>query len=497
MLRLLLLSSLAFGQDVILGPFLQDPVGDAVSVVWHTSDEVPAQVRHGDGLELLAEGETFEQDGAYRHVVRLDGLVGLWDYAVDGAEPAAVRSPGTTLRIALSADTQRDPDDPLVWQRVSSAIAAQEPHLLVLAGDLVDDSLATEQWSAFHAAAPELLPSVPLLAVLGDEGNEGFVRHLILPTTGPEGFDERTWTARFGRLLLVGVDTSPAGRDDEVLRWMAEELEDACAEVDFVVAVMHHPWRSELHTPDNNDFSGGVVERLDRWSQDCGKPSVHAVGGAHGYARGTSRNARQLWLGVGSGGGALTPWGLGPQEPVQSIAASQPEYGFVVLELTDGALDVTRWGLGTADEPLDPVIREQLRIRSEAADLPAPELDSVAGGFELVEPGDIQAVEWVEAAFCDPDVNPLPGVDLPDRIDVTTSGWVQDRDQVGGEDPPQDLQFRATDAPCVHVRVRDWSLNWSRWRSHEPEATQQYCGCSSAAGPAPLLLFLLLGRRRR
>ena len=167
----LLLCSTAFGQDVTLGPWLQDPVDEAVTVVWHTAGDAPARVRFGPELGEVADGETLAWEGGVRHVVRLPGQAGPWRYQVDGAEPATVHGRGEGLRIALTSDTQLDTNNPLAWQAVAAAIEAQEPHLLAVAGDLVDEAHKPSQWRDFHQQAPGLLASVPLLAVPGDEGS--------------------------------------------------------------------------------------------------------------------------------------------------------------------------------------------------------------------------------------------------------------------------------------------------------------------------------------
>lgn len=474
MWRLLLLCTAAFGQEVTLGPFLQDPVDDAVSVVWHTAEDAPAVVQFGPGLSEVAPGETSPWGEGFRHVVRLEGLQGTWAYQVAGAEPATVRTPGDALRIVLTSDTQLDTGNPFAWERVAAAIAATEPHLLAIAGDLVDEAHEPSQWWGFHQQAPGLLASVPLLAVPGDEGSEDFVRHFVLPENGPPGWPEQSWTARFGSLLLIGLDTSEAAREPEVLGWLDEQL-TGCAGTDFVLGLLHHPWRAELFTPDNNDFSGAIVARLEAWSTACDRPSLHVFGGAHGYSRGASRDARHGWLGPGSGGGTLDLWGTEPQEPVEQIAVSQPEYGFVVLDVEGGSLELSRWGLGTVQEPVEATLRERFSIEASGDPRPAPQLRPVDGGFELVDPGDIQAVQWRDCGG--------------------EATWIQDRNQYGGDDPAQERLSLQTDSACVQARVRDWSLNWSAW-AESASLQVADCGCASGGGAAPMLLFLLLARRR-
>ena len=82
--------------------------------------------------------------------------------------------------------------------------------------------------------------------------------------------------------------------------------------IDFVFAQLHHPHKSELWTPGNTDYTGEVVNLLENFSSNSGKPSIHFFGHTHGYSRGQSKNHSHLMVNVASAGGNLDSWGEYP-----------------------------------------------------------------------------------------------------------------------------------------------------------------------------------------
>ena len=79
-----------------------------------------------------------------------------------------------------------------------------------------------------------------------------------------------------------------------------------------------------------------VVERLETFSTNCGKPSIHFYGHTHGYSRGQSRDHQHLMVNVSSAGGALDRWGEQPQADYPEFSVSQDTYGFVIVDVEAG-----------------------------------------------------------------------------------------------------------------------------------------------------------------
>ena len=41
---------------------------------------------------------------------------------------------------------------------------------------------------------------------------------------------------------------------------------------------MHHPYKSELWTPGETNYTGDVVALMEAFSEECGKPTIHFSG---------------------------------------------------------------------------------------------------------------------------------------------------------------------------------------------------------------------------
>ena len=137
---------------------------------------------------------------------------------------------------------------------------------------------------------------------------------------------------------MIGLDSNTGyGYFDyeAQLIWMETVLEDACYNdhIDFVFAQLHHPHKSELWTPGEHWYTGEVIERMESFSDECVKPSIHFFGHTHGYSRGQSLDHNHLWVNVATAGGAIDYWGEYPQADYDEFTVSQDEWGFVVVDL--------------------------------------------------------------------------------------------------------------------------------------------------------------------
>ncbi|MCA9547551.1 MAG: metallophosphoesterase, partial [Myxococcales bacterium] len=359
-------------------------------------------------------------------------------------------------------------------------------------GDLVDNGLLYWQWADhFFGPAQALLRQVPTYPVLGNHeiNAPAYFDYFHLPENGTAGFDEHWYYVDHSNLRVIGLDSNPLYRLPAQLDWLDGVLADACADdrLDFVFAQLHHPHHSELWPAGNAEFTGDVIERLEGFSTDCGKPSVHFYGHTHAYSRGQSRDHQHLMVNVASAGGNLDYWGEYAQIDYPEHTVSQDDYGFVLVEVAAGddpRFRLRRYSQGQPDSPLDNVLRDdiQVRIVNQAPDVPGPWGplgDRVNPGCFTVgitpyaDPEDDaqQATHWQVGRE-----GPDGCVFEPPVRDAwrQRQNWYDDED-LQADDDLGDEVFRDLEpatAYCWRARVRDSNLRWSAWSAPERFVTR-------------------------
>ena len=176
----------------------------------------------------------------------------------------------------------------------------------MIPGDLVSDGRVYAQWaSQFFDPAKGLLAEVPVYPVPGnhEQDAQAFFDYFHLPDNGSAGFEEHWWWHDVGNVRMIGLDSNGLYGNQTQLEWLQGTLDATCEDetIDFVFAQLHHPHQSELWTPGNVPFTGRVIEALEAFSSDCGKPSIHFFGHTHGYSRGASQDHQHLMVNVASG----------------------------------------------------------------------------------------------------------------------------------------------------------------------------------------------------
>ena len=491
--------------EVVVEPFLQSAQPDEIWVVWETDEEATSLVHYGltEALGLLAEGTTHEGSGSSRiHDVWLSGLEPetRYYYQVETGdqltemtafttppEPSAERS----FRLVAMSDMQKDNGNPDKFEEVVHdgvvAFVEQEfgPNLdeevamTLIPGDLVVNGWAYSQWENDYFRPSAILNrQVPVYPVYGNHEADAphFASYFHLPDNGTPGYEDHWWFVDYSNLRVIGLDSNSAYRIDAQLDWLDEVLEDAChdVEIDFVFAELHHPHLSELWLDGETEFTGDVIERLENFSTDCFKPSIHFFGHTHGYSRGQSRDHQHVWVNVATAGGNIDYWGEYAQGDYKEITRTQDEWGFVVIDVDAGEdpqFRLRRVSRGNEDVFRDNEVRDDLTIRQVNTPPSSPVGQFPAGEGVPPECRVLQADPYLDA---DGDPQGAAHWQLDWSCDFTDpefEGWVQHENWYGGVDTQaeDDLTnyempwLEAEQAYCWRVRDRDQGLVWSDW----------------------------------
>jgi hypothetical protein len=491
---------------ITIAPYIQLAKPESVWILWETSSGVESRVDFGptDALGQIACGlPQTGYLGSKIHEAKITGLSpgSAYHYRVQtqGSQSAIHRfvtppsaDSEASFRLVGMSDSQIDFGNPDVFSNlinngVIPFITEQftleledELGLVLFPGDLVQWGWFYDQWrDHFFGPAASLFSRVPVYPVLGnhEDDTDYFFALFRLPDNGTSGYEEHWWFHDYSNLRVIGLDSNGDYRIQEQLDWLQDVLNDACQEptIDFVFAQLHHPHKSELWLDGEIDYTGEVIAALEDFTSLCGKPSIHFFGHTHGYSRGQSRDHRHLWVNVASAGGNLDDWGEYAQADYEEFTVTQPEHGFVVVDVMAGddpQFHLRRISLGTPDNPLENVERDSIAVRrtNNPPDTPVPvapagstacglQLTMMASAYFDVDGDPHGASHWQVSTKCD------------DFSNLLYERWRQHENWFFGED----LQLgdslvdeiipslAASESLCWRVRFRDQALAWSEW----------------------------------
>ena len=489
------------GADVgfIVAPYVQLVEAESAWVLWETPSGEGSRVDFGPDLRESACGELLPvlpggdpSEGPTRvHEVQLTGLTPgtLYDYrARTGATTSgtlrfrtASADPEASLRFVVLSDTQHDTARMDTWREVANdgvatgaGSLAESVDGLILPGDLVDNGWIEQEWrDEFFAPVATVAAQIPIYPALGNHDGESpfYFRYFHLPDNGDA---ERSYWLDRANVRLIGLDSNAPFDNDAQLAWLGGVLDDACAaeSIDFVLVQQHHPYLSELWPHGESPWSAQVVSRMDDFANACGKPIVHLYGHTHGYGRGASPNAPNLFVNVASGGGAIDRWGDDAQRDYPEFSVAQDTWGFVLLETQAGdspSLRLERVSRGNSDTPVNNVITDVITIPRYGSPPATPAIQSgptgcgtaIVAASPYTDPdGQAHAMSrWQVAATCSDFSAPLvdslrqsrnewAGVDLQAGDDLTDEAFA---------DLPAGTEL------CFRVQYRDEGLMWSEW----------------------------------
>ena len=494
-------------QTIKVQPYLQDASPNSIFILWETDAGEESTVHWGltDTLGNMSVGSAQTSVGnAMIHEVKLENLERFTKYYYQVKTGNALSdifhfktppyaSDHEHFRIIAMSDMQRDGAFPnkfheIVHEGVIDYLDSEfggelvdNLALVLIPGDLVVTGTNYSQWeNHFFDPSHDLFNHVPVYPVLGNHENNStyYFQYFKMPENGTAGFEEHWWYKDYGNVRIIGLDSNGPFTNQEQLDWLNATLLNTCAldSIDFIFAQLHHPHKSELWTPGESDFTGEVIERLEQFSTDCGKPSIHFFGHTHGYSRGNSRDHKHLWINVATAGGAIDNWGEFPNFDYDEFSVSQDEYGFVSVEISDDAdpkVVVKRISRGDQDGVIDNEITDSITIRLNPSLVNTP--DPIFPLDEEIAP---ECVVLKASAFSSPNATALHGQShwqvSTDQNDFTVlvaeswknfENWYFEEDTQAGDDLTDEeiLGLAENSTYWWRVRYRDRELNWSDW----------------------------------
>lgn len=514
-------SSVAFSQNMVVKPYLQNAEPTSIHIMWETSSNNSSTVEFGTTTSLgtTTIGTAFTGSGAsYVHDVELTGLQPATKYyykAVTGTLESSVyhfitpplKSSEASFNLVAMSDMQQDwlhpsvfndiVDDnliPYINQEYGSDLAEQLGYFIV-PGDLVQTGSIYSSWaSTFFQPAENLLSYVPLYPVPGNhEGNTPyFFQYFNLPMNGSmtNDYPEHWWYKDYSNVRLIGLESNGGYRVQTQLDWLQTVLNDAAADedIDFVFAQLHHPYESELWVDGNTDYTGDVITLLENFSTSSGKPSVHFFGHTHGYSRGQSKEHKHVMVNVASAGGALDNWGEFTNADYAEFTRSDDDFGYVIMEVQAGAdpqFLLKRLSHGSYEDGLvTNVLKDTLLVKFNN---PSPNTPTgvFPGQNDVLSP---DCIIFLGSEFSDPDDDEHGATQWRIATDANFSNtiydewyqhenWYFDVDLMAGNNMVDQEVTGLNENTTYYwqVRYRDKSLAWSAWS----EAVMFQTGSSS------------------
>ena len=498
----------SIAQSVVVQPYLQNLTEQSVVVMWETEEANSWHLDWGVdqtfGQSLASQSTSLLNTGNFIQRVKLTGLVPSQRYfysvrnnnyssAVFSFKTNELTAQESKTVLVAASDMQKDHANPNKFNEVvvdgiipyftNYVLSPINEHIdfLLFPGDLVDDGSNHHHWTDdFFDQGKNILSYIPLYPVLGNHERDHafYFNYFELPNNGTHGFEEHWWYKDHSNIRIIGMDSNGDYRIQEQLDWLDSILSLTASDttIDFVFVQLHHPHHSELWPEGNTSFTGEMIDKMEAFSSNSGKPSIHFFGHTHGYSRGQSRDHQHLMVNVASGGGNIDYWDEYFQQDYEEYIISQDEYGFVIVEAEAGEhpkFVLKRISLGNEHNLKNNTTEDSLVISLNNQSPETPEVIYPIMS-DSVNPEDF-------------DMNATPFMDYDmhghgashwqvssDSINYTNSivdRWVQYKNLYKDQDSQEGIDLSRLNIKtllphqtyCARVRYRDKGLKWSNW----------------------------------
>ncbi|MRI01245.1 metallophosphoesterase [Kriegella sp. EG-1] len=499
----------SIAQDIEIEPYIQDVEPNSAIVMWQTSKGKESIVEWGTspklGKKAIGTSESINYDDVQLHTVKIEGLERFTEYYyrvrtgkirsdIFQFKTAPFSDDGEDFKLVAMSDMQYDHNQPDKFSEVvnEGVIGYLEKEfggtlpdnlaMVLIPGDLVERGSKFFQWKDhFFNPAEKLFSKVPVYPVPGNHERNSvyYFKYFSLPENGTPAYAEHWWYKDYGNTRVIGLDSNDGYRDlYEQLEWLKKVLSDTENDdkIDFVFAQLHHPYKSELWIPGEEDFTGKIVKELEQFSTKTGKPSIHFFGHTHGYSRGQSKDHKHLWINVASAGGAIDNWGEFEGRDYDEFTVTQDEYGFVMISVDGNRIDpkftIKRISRGNTNvyrenELTDSITvwRKERKPSKPKALSPAREIVAVsnvifkADQFKSSYSGAFHAASHWQ-------ISESESFDKPafDRWKQHENWYYKENRQKDDDLSDEKIKrLKANTKYYWRVRYRDQNLNWSDW----------------------------------
>lgn len=250
----------------VVGPYLQFPTRDSITIMWETAKPGTSLVDYGESA-LLKErvGGANKQPDTMHEIVLKDlkpNTRYLYRVTTTDAEGKKVTSDVLQFMTAVDddsaysfgiiGDTQKNPK---MTEQIAKLIWDRRPHFVIHVGDVVDNGPDKKEWvDELFGPCRELFSRVPVFPAIGnhEKNHAHYYRYFSLPE--PEYY----YRYRYGNADFFVVDSNkPLRPDTEQFKWLDRELAKSTAK--WKIAYHHHPaWSS-----DDNDY-GDTTKNIAR-----------------------------------------------------------------------------------------------------------------------------------------------------------------------------------------------------------------------------------------
>jgi len=251
------------------------------------------------------------------------------------------------------SDTQSDPQTGdysglgHLIARAAAHLDTNQPRLLLLGGDAVNDGANADEWNDFWQAVGDSLDGFTIAAAAGNHDNKPLLtEQFTMPDTVPQRSDQG-WFSSFtmSGIHFTILDSNIMGAaNTEDVAWLEADLSSAAAQkADWRIAVSHHPFWPIANIP--RDIARAETMRefflpiMETYSVD-----LLLVGHQHVYARSLpmlgNETAPEGIVQIMAASGDKTSYPP-DNHPYLAMTAQAPNY--VLLEATSSALSLTAY----------------------------------------------------------------------------------------------------------------------------------------------------------
>jgi Icc-related predicted phosphoesterase len=264
-----------------------------------------------------------------------------------------------------------DASNPSVRQTLVQAIAEAHPAFISIGGDIAYRGDNVNDWKVWDAeTAVWREDKIPVYPALGNHDLYGDQKIALANyfQRFPDLRSNRYYSVLAANTLLLMLDSSLDEISGEQGRWLAHELDNVPADVDFVCLVLHHP----PYTDSSDQLFGGghsarpAEQTLARMLQDRQAHTrarfVVIAGHVHNYERYEHGGVTYFV----SGGGAAHPY-MVPRKSGDPLFGKAVNYHYLLVEVDRGKMKITMERMEMADGKAAWTTPDSVEITAPAA----------------------------------------------------------------------------------------------------------------------------------